>query len=230
MPMPEIAKQVGERITYKPVVAEVSVHSSYNKPGSKLRFALKGVGDKDDFWALDKGVLDLHPELGELPAVGTLGVWTLQKALVTGQYAGTPDRPKYYRDAIKFEKVPDGYVAPAVTQIDPNAPSWTGGKDEPVAQEVASLQQYRDAKAQAVSAYDDREARTRISIEQQTAFRGYAEVLAALATVKVVPMWPLADETDAVQRIVEDFMRLGAILSHLPPMPTKPEETPDAQS
>ena len=217
MPMPEIAKQVGDRITYKPVVAEVSVHSSYNKQGSKQRFALKGVGDKDDFWALDKGVLDLHPELGELPAVGTLGVWTLQKALVTGQYAGTPDRPKYYRDVIKFERVPDGYVAPAVTHVDPNAPSWTGGKDEPEAQAAIA----QDAKAQAVSAYDDREARTRISIEQQVAFKGYAEVIAAFANAKTLPNWATPD---MAVHVTEGFMRLGAILSHLPPLPAKPEE------
>ena len=225
MPMPEIAKQVGERITYKPVVAEVSVHSSYNKPGSKQRFALKGVGDKDDFWALDKGVMDLHTELGELPAVGTLGVWTLQKALVTGQYAGTPDRPKYYRDVIKFEKVPDGYVAPAVKPI------VTELSDLPWEDPAPAVAQ-QDAKAQAVSAYDDRETRTRISIEQQVAFKGYAEVLAAVATAKTAPLWPLSetDEADAVQRIIEDFIKLGAILSHLPPTPAKPEETPDAQS
>ena len=221
MAMPEIAKQVGDRITYKPVVAEVSVHSSYNKQGSKQRFALKGVGDKDDFWALDKGVLDLHPELGELPAVGTLGVWTLQKALVTGQYAGTPDRPKYYRDVIKFERVPDGYVAPAVKPVtDVDDLPWGGEKDEPVAQAAIA----QDAKAQAVSAYDDREARTRISIEQQVAFKGYAEVLAAVATVKAFPVWLMPDKTNAIDTIVDDFMRLGAILSHLPPMPAKPEE------
>ena len=226
MPMPEIAKETtdpktgAKRITYKPFVGKVTAHSSYNVPGGKQRFAIEGV---DNFWSLGPGVTDLDKEFPNPPPVGYLAVWTLQMSDVTGQFAGPG---KHYRDVTKVEQVPDNYVAPAVKPVDPNAPSWTGGKDEPVAQAAVA----QDAKAQAVSAYDDREARTRISIEQQTAFRGYAEVLAALATVKVVPMWPLADETDAVQRIVEDFMRLGAILSHLPPMPTKPEETPDAQS
>ena len=224
--MPEIAKETtdpktgAKRITYKPFVGKVTAHSSYNVPGGKQRFAIEGV---DNFWSLGPGVTDLDKEFPNPPPVGYLAVWTLQMSDVTGQFAGPG---KHYRDVTKVEQVPDNYVAPAVKPVDPNAPSWTGGKDEPVAQAAVA----QDAKAQAVSAYDDREARTRISIEQQTAFRGYAEVLAALATVKVVPMWPLADETDAVQRIVEDFMRLGAILSHLPPMPTKPEETPDAQS
>ena len=226
MPMPEIAKETtdpktgAKRITYKPFVGKVTAHSSYNVPGGKQRFAIEGV---DNFWSLGPGVTDLDKDFPNPPPVGYLAVWTLQMSDVTGQFAGPG---KHYRDVTKVEQVPDNYVAPAVKPVDPNAPSWTGGKDEPVAQAAVA----QDAKAQAVSAYDDREARTRISIEQQTAFRGYAEVLAALATVKVVPMWPLADETDAVQRIVEDFMRLGAILSHLPPMPTKPEETPDAQS
>ena len=226
MPMPEIAKETtdpktgAKRTTYKPFVGKVTAHSSYNVPGKKPRFAIEGA---DNFWSLGPGVTDLDKEFPNPPPVGYLAVWTLQMSDVTGQFAGPG---KHYRDVTKVEQVPDNYVAPAVKPVDPNAPSWTGGKDEPVAQAAVA----QDAKAQAVSAYDDREARTRISIEQQTAFRGYAEVLAALATVKVVPMWPLADETDAVQRIVEDFMRLGAILSHLPPMPTKPEETPDAQS
>lgn len=215
MPMPEIAKQVGDRITYKPVVAEVSVHSSYNKQGTKQRFALKGVGDKDDFWALDKGVLDLHPELGELPAVGTLGVWTLQKALVTGQYAGTPDRPKYYRDVIKFERVPDGYVAPAVKQVDVDSPPWDKDDVAPAAQPNVHV-------AQAVNAYDDREARTRVSIEQQTCMKSDGEIIAALLGSKAVPAWL---NESVVALIVNRYIGLGQVLAHADFSPIKPEET-----
>ena len=213
MPMPEIAKQVGERITYVPHVAKVSAHSKYNEYG----FALDGL---DGYWSLSPSVTDTGPLKGR-PPVGTVALWTLQTAPKRGENA----KPgSMYRDVIKAEKVPDGYVAPAVTAADPNAPSWTGGKDDPEAQAAIA----QDAKVQAVSAYDDREARTRISIEQQVAFKGYAEVVTALATTKTVPAWLMPDGTSVVAVIVEDFMRLGAVLSHLPPMPAKPEE-PDAQ-
>ena len=226
MPMPEIAKETtdpktgAKRTTYKPFVGKVTAHSSYNVPGKKPRFAIEGA---DNFWSLGPGVTDLDKDFPNPPPVGYLAVWTLQMSDVTGQFAGPG---KHYRDVTKVEQVPDGYVAPAVKPVDVNDLPWD--KDEVT--EVLKGAADALGKASAVSAYDDRETRTRISIEQQTAFRGYGEVVAALATVKVVPMWPQADETDAVQRIIEDFMRLGAILSHLPPAPAKPEETPDAKS
>ena len=220
MPMPEIAKETtdpktgAKRITYKPFVGKVTAHSSYNVPGGKQRFAIEGV---DNFWSLGPGVTDLDKDFPNPPPVGYLAVWTLQMSDVTGQFAGPG---KHYRDVTKVEQVPDNYVAPAVKPVDPNAPSWTGGKDEPEAQAAIA----QDAKAQAVSAYDDREARTRISIEQQVAFKGYAEVLAAFVTVKTPVPWKMTDGTSAFDTIIDDFMRLGAILSHLPPMPAKPEE------
>ena len=230
MPMPEIAQQVGERITYKPFVGKVTAYSSYNKkdkagnPVGKQRFAIEGA---DEFWALNDGMLDSHPELAPMPPLGYLAVWTLTKAPVTGQFAAGPgEPPKFYRDVIKVEKVPDGYVAPAVTQIDPNAPSWTGGKDEPVAQEVASLQQYRDAKAQAVSAYDDREARTRVSIEQQVVLKADGELIAALLGSKAVPAWL---NESVVALIVNRYIGLGQVLAHTDFTPIKPEE-PDGEA
>ena len=215
MPMPEIAKQAGERITYVPHVAKVSAHSKYNEYG----FALDGL---DGYLSLSPSVTDTGPLKGR-PPVGTVALWTLQTAPKRGENA----KPgSMYRDVIKAEKVPDGYVAPTPTPKDVDDLPWGGEKDEPVAQAATA----QSEQLMPLSKYEQQEREKRISIEQQTAFRGYGEVVAALATVKVVPMWPQADETDAVQRIIEDFMRLGAILSHLPPAPAKPEETPDAKS
>ena len=210
MPMPEIARQVGERITYAPIVAKVSAHSKFDEFG----FALDGL---DGYWKLDPGITD-HTPLKGRPPVGTVALWTLQ----TNPKRGENAKPgSLYRDVIKVEKVPDNYIAPAAKQIDVDSLPWD--KDEAT---PAVAQQ--DAKEKAVSAYDDREARTRISIEQQVAFKGYAEVLAAVTAVEAGIPWTLTDGTNVVDTIIEDFMRLGAILSHLPPMPAKPEE-PDAQ-
>ena len=217
MPMPEIAKETtdpktgAKRITYKPFVGKVTAHSSYNVPGGKQRFAIEGV---DNFWSLGPGVTDLDKEFPNPPPVGYLAVWTLQMSDVTGQFAGPG---KHYRDVTKVEKVPDSYVAPAVTAADPNAPSWTGGKDEPVAQAAVA----QDAKAQAVSAYDDREQRTRISIEQQVCMKADGEIIAALMGTKAVPAW-LNDSVVAL--IVNRYIGLGQVLAHADFTPIKPEE------
>ena len=215
MPMPEIAKQVGERITYVPHVAKVSAHSKYNEYG----FALDGL---DGYWALSPSVTDTGPLKGR-PPVGTVALWTLQTAPKRGENA----KPgSMYRDVIKAEKVPDGYVAPTPTPKDVDDLPWGGEKDEPVAQAATA----QSEQLMPLSKYEQQEREKRISIEQQTAFRGYAEVVTALATTKTVPAWLMPDGSGVVAVIVEDFMRLGAVLSHLPPLPAKPEETPDAQS
>ena len=117
-------------------------------------------------------------------------------------------------------------AAPPATQKDTEEISWTGEKDTPEAKKAIA----QSERTKQATDYDDREARTRISIEQQVAFKGYAEVLAAFVTVKTPVPWKMTDGTSAFDTIIDDFMRLGAILSHLPPLPAKPEETPDAKS
>ena len=220
MPMPEIAKETtdpktgAKRTTYKPFVGKVTAHSSYNVPGKKPRFAIEGA---DNFWSLGPGVTDLDKDFPNPPPVGYLAVWTLQMSDVTGQFAGPG---KHYRDVIKVEKVPDGYVAPAPKPVDVNDLPWD---KEDAAPAVAQ----QDAKAQAVTAYDDREQRTRISIEQQVCMKADGEIIAALLGTKTVPAW-LNDSTVAL--IVNRYIGLGQLLSHANFAPIKPEETPDAQS
>ena len=215
MPMPEIAKETtdpktgAKRITYKPFVGKVTAHSSYNVPGGKQRFAIEGV---DNFWSLGPGVTDLDKDFPNPPPVGYLAVWTLQMSDVTGQFAGPG---KHYRDVIKVEKVPDGYVAPAVKPI------VTELSDLPWEDPAPAVAQ-QDAKAQAVTAYDDREARTRISIEQQVVLKADGEIIAALMGTKAVPAWM---NESAVALIVNRYIGLGQILAHADFTPIKPEET-----
>ena len=113
MPL-EIDKQTESgRITYKPIVAKVMAYSKYNK----TQFALEGI---DDFWQLDKGILDTKPELGAAPPLGTVALWTLQ----TNPKRGENAKPgSLYRDVIKVQAVPADYVAPAQAAPAPTPPA-----------------------------------------------------------------------------------------------------------
>ena len=204
MPMPEIDKVVGERTTYKPFVGRVTAHSEYNKPGGKQRFAIEGA---DDFWALDNGVLDSHPELGPLPPIGTVAMWTLQKAPVRGQFED-PKKPKFYRDVIKVERVPDSYVAPKV---------------EPTPAHKDDLPAYTETE-QAKSRYDQSEHDRRVSIEQQVVLKADAEVLAAILSGSI-PLKPKSTKSEEqkvefrieiIDRIIDRYMALADHMARLP--------------
>ena len=117
-------------------------------------------------------------------------------------------------------------AAPPAAQKDTEEISWTGEKDTPEAKKAIA----QSERTKQATDYDDREARTRISIEQQVAFKGYAEVVVALLGAKTPPAWITDSGTLGVVEVFEHFIKLGAILSHLPPLPAKPEEAPDAQS
>ena len=102
---------------------------------------------------------------------------------------------------------------------------WDGDKDAPEAQKAIA----QSERTKQATDYDDREARTRESIEQQTAFKGYAEVVVALLGAKTPPAWITDSGTLGVVEVFEHFIKLGATLSHLPPTPAKPEE-PDGEA
>ena len=108
-------------------------------------------------------------------------------------------------------------AAPPVAEKDTEEVSWTGEKDTPEAKKAVA----QSERTKQATDYDDREARTRESIERQVAFKGYAEVIAAFTNAKALPNWATPD---LAVHVKEGFMQLGAILSHLPPLPAKPEE------
>lgn len=196
MAMPEIEKVVGERITYKPVVARVSSHSQY--PGNKS-FGLEGI---DGFWNLHPNVTDLNRNLKSPPPIGTVALWTL----TTNPKRGENAKPgSLYRDVIKVEAVPDDAE-----------PVWDGDKEAPEAQAAV-------AKSEAVSKYDQSEQDRRTSIEMQVIAKADGELIAALAGLKALPSW--LKEAD-VNLIVNRYIGVGQLLAHhdYSPLPAETEE------
>ena len=95
--------------------------------------------------------------------------------------------------------------------------SWTGEKDEPEAKKAVA----QSERAKQATDYDDREARTRTSIEQQTCMKADGEIIAALMGSKAVPAWL---NESVVALIVNRYIGLGQVLAHADFTPAKPEE------
>ena len=100
---------------------------------------------------------------------------------------------------------------------------WDGDKDAPEAKKAVA----QSERSKQATDYDDREARTRESIERQVCMKADGEIIAALLGTKAVPPW-LNDSVVAL--IVNRYIGLGQALAHADFTPAKPEETPDAQS
>ena len=215
----EIDKQTESgRITYKPIVAKVMAYSKYNK----TQFALEGI---DDFWQLDKGILDTKPELGAAPPLGTVALWTLQ----TNPKRGENAKPgSLYRDVIKVEKVPEGYVAPAPTATPatwpaPITPSTSTNATPPATAEDAGYDEHakRLAQSRAVEApykFDmnwtaEQNREKQASIERQGVLTAEGALIAALAAIKSPPDWVTEQITESRQV----FNTLATELARLAP-------------
>ena len=97
---------------------------------------------------------------------------------------------------------------------------WDGDKDAPEAQKAIA----QSERTKQATDYDDRETRTRESIERQTVLKADGEIIAALLGSKAVPAWL---NESVVALIVNRYIGLGQVLAHADFTPIKPEETDD---